>query len=250
MKQIIVLLGLLLLLAGVAPGGAAPLTLDGPSLTFFGAETIGGYEYAASASFALTSDNTDNILTLVLTNTAGQAAGDPAKTLSAVFWDSATVLSPVAAALSSGSAWVNPKNVPLNIGGNYCYDGDLRLTGVNPAPANQGVSSVGIGLFGDGNFGGVPVPANGDAYNILPASGIAGNGNNFNKKYPMANNSMTFTFHTRAASLDVDNVSFHYSSAYDTGVHLTTIPLPPTVVLLGSGLLGLALLRPRSKRQA
>jgi hypothetical protein len=257
MKKLPILISLLLLFTGVVTAGATTITLNGAPLTFSATETIEGYEYADSATFSLTSGISYNTLTLVLTNTSSQAAPAPAQALSAVFWNSATVLSPFSAALTSGSTWVNPKNVELNIGGNYRYDGALPLTGDYHAPANQGVSGVGINLFGKGNFGGTPAKTDGDAYDILPQKGIAEKStNNFDKKYPLANDSMTFTFHTGAASLDIGGVTFHYSSAYE-GLNLTVpdvpnppaVPIPPTAFLLGSGLLGLGLIRFRRREK-
>jgi hypothetical protein len=257
MKKLLSLLSLILLVTAVSTANASSITLDSSHLT----ETVSGqaslavpgpavHDFAASATFTL--DPGSDTLTLTLTNASTQAVTDPAQLVSAIFWNSTTPLTPGSAALTSGSAWVNPSNVTLNIGGNYSYKDALRQTGTDPAPTNQGVSAVGIGLFGDGNFGGLPVPVDGDAYDLLPQLGIAaGHTSPFANKYPLAKNSMTFTFSTSADSITIEDVIFHYSSAY-SGVNLPgdQVPLPPTAFLLGSGLVGMGLLGFRSKRKA
>jgi len=267
MHKFSMFLSVLVLVAGMGTASASTITLDlsHPTQTVSGEAFLavpgpGKYEFAASATFTLTPGSSSNTFTLVLANTSPQAVTAPAQMLSAIFWNSPTTLTPVAAALTSGSGWVNPPNVALNVGGNYSYHGALRQTGVDPAPTNQGVSAVGIGLFAIGNFGATSTKVAGDAYDILPPGGIAGKTTSFKGKYPLANNSMTFTFHTDADAITIGDVIFHYSSAY-TGVNVSAIlpsasgqgnpvPLPPTALLLGSGLLGLGLLGFRRRRKA
>ena len=136
--------------------------------------------------------------------------------LSALFWYSPTTgLTPGSASLTSGSSWVNPSSVAINTGDGYGY---ASSDPTGPHGANQGVSAVGIGFFGDGNFAGYSTPRvhlDGDAYDILPANGISSSGKGFNNKYPLANDSMTFTLTlpTGVTSPDISDVSFQYSSA-------------------------------------
>ena len=207
------------------------------------------YTYAASAKFSLSG----TALTIVLTNKATAAVTDPAEMLSALFWYSPTTgLTPGSASLTSGSSWVNPSSVAINTGDGYGY---ASSDPTGPHGANQGVSAVGIGFFGDGNFAGYSTPRvhlDGDAYDILPANGISSSGKGFNNKYPLANDSMTFTLTlpTGVTSLDISDVSFQYSSAITGPNVVGNVPVPPTALLLGSGLMGMGLLGWRRFRKS
>ena len=153
MKTRIFSLSLLFLL--LTAGNAMAYTIDTllnddpNSLTLTGSS--GGL--AASATFTIS----ENTLTIVLTNTSSSDVLNNARLLTALFWNSSSSLSltNATALLSSGSAVYNGNNTTPtyppgnNVGGEWAY-----LSGLSGAPGgtSQGISSVGLGLFGKLQF--------------------------------------------------------------------------------------------------
>jgi hypothetical protein len=196
------------------------------------------------------------ILTLTLTNTGTADANNPAQVLTGVFFDIAgnPTLTPATAQLAGGSTVVYDPDLPNpfdgNVGGEWAYANFLAST--NPFNATQGVSSAGLGLFGQANFNGpdlaAPTAVNGVNYGILPAAWVpAGDNTGLTQSGGLIFNSVTFTlggFTGPLTNTTISNVGFQYGTAFSETPHPPGVPDGGmTVLLLGGALASLGMMR-------
>jgi len=231
------LVGLAVILyLGATPYGATAITFTGSSGSL-----------SASADFSVVGSN----LQVVLTNTSLVDVVVPVDVLTALFFDVNGVgaLTPVSALLGGGSTvFFDPLPAGGVVGGEFAYASGLAGA---PGGATEGISSSGFGLFGNPNFGGAdlepPAAVNGLQYGLTSAGDNSGTGNAaVTGGNPLIQNSVTFLLTGIPVGFDpstaITNVSFQYGTALTepnvppTG---TPVPEPSTMLLLGSGLLGL-----------
>jgi len=225
---------LILTWLSVAAVSAAPLTLSA---------TQGNL--SASVSFEL--DATGK-LRVVLTNTSPADVLAPADVLTAVFFDIAgnPVLTPVSAVLGAGSTVLFGGTDPGGVvGGEWAYR--AGLTGA-PQAAQQGISSVGLGLFGPPDlFPGTnlegPASPNGLQYGITSAGDNPATGNTpVTGTQPLIQNAVIFTLGgiPEGFQLNISNVSFQYGTDLSEPHLLTHTPEPDSVFLATTGVILLA----------
>jgi hypothetical protein len=201
-------------------------------------------ERAASVNFHV--DNALHQLVVTLTNTSGFAIPDSAHVLTGVFFNMTgnPGLGSVSAVLGGGSNVANggttdPDNV---VGGEWAYLGGgdiLRNT------QRQGISSAGLGVFGDPTFPGNnlngPDAIDGIQYGIANASYVNGQGNGGIETTPLIRDSVVFTL----SGLPVDFNGSFSDVLFQYGTALTEpsfppeqgpgVPAPAGVILLGLG---------------
>lgn len=207
---------------------AAPITVSAVSGT-----------RAASAYFDI---NAAGNLVVVLTNTSTSDALAPIDLLTALFFDIDGVgaLTPVSAMLAGSTVLFGPDGGG-NVGGEWAY-----ASGLSGAPlgATEGISSSGLGLFGQYNFNGVdldsPTAVNGFNYGITSAGDNPATGNaQLTGGEPIIKNSVTFTLSGQNLS-NVDlssavrNVSFQYGTSLSEPN--LRVPEPSSMLLLTLGL--------------
>ena len=204
-----------------------------------------GSNLSASANFNLTG----NVLTVTLTNTSAVDVLNPAQVLTGVFFNSNGTLTPVSALLGPGSVVLfAPAPAGGNVGGEFAY-----ASGLSGAPlgATQGISSAGLGLFGNPNFNGPdldpPDAVNGGNYGITsagddPTTGNTGvTGGPPGNAEPLIQNQVIFTFTVSPGFTleSIEDVSFQYGTTLNDP-NITNVPEPASMLLLGTGLLGIA----------
>jgi hypothetical protein len=197
----------------------------------------------ASVSFDVVGTN----LVVTLTNTSLADVLAPGHVLTGVFFDlpDGVTLTPVSALLGTGSTVFFGPDGGGNVGGEWAY---AALTGPL-APANAGISSTGLGLFGNGNLGGSnlqgPASLDGLQYGITSAVDNPSTGNAaVTGGNALIKNRVVFTLSGIDAGFvpgTISNVGFQY------GTSLNVIPAPAAALL---GVIGLALVAWTRRRAA
>jgi hypothetical protein len=247
-SRIFLFMALLGILVAATPVMADSFTLNSGNNTH--TVSVASGNLAASAAFTLNTGT--GILTVVLTNTSASDVLVPADVLTAFFFGVSgnITLTPVSALLSGGSTVFFGANGGGNVGGEWAYGNSLVGA---PGGLNQGFSSAGFGLFGDGNFNGSdldpPGAVNGLNFGITSAGDNTATGNAaVTGGFPLIKNQVTFTLSGAGSSLSVNGAAFQYGTSLtepcigDCGP-LQLAPEPSSLILLGSGLTGLALLK-------
>lgn len=223
-------MGVLALLICAAPAMADTVTFN-----------VSSGALSAQAVFTTSGSN----LIVTLTNTAASPAANPAMVLTALFFSLAgnPVLTPVSALLGPTSVVLYGPSNGGNMGGEWAYGSGLSGA---PLGAAAGISSSGFGLFGGANFNGAnlqgPAAVDGVQYGLLPAGGNAGGNAAVTGQFGLIQNEVIFTLSGLPAGYtlanSITNVSFQYGTSL--GEPNIPIPEPTSLILFGSGLLGLA----------
>jgi hypothetical protein len=158
-------------------------------------------------------------------------------------------LTPVSGLLSGGSTVIyGSQPAGGNVGGEWAYANSLVGA---PGGADEGISSSGFGLFGPPNlFPGPdlnpPASPDGVNYGLLSTGDNTATGNAGVTGNPLIKNQVTFTLSGLPGGFDpstgITTVSFQYGTAL-TEPNVgggPPVPEPATMILLGSGLIGLA----------
>lgn len=228
-------------LALMAALSTAAVSAHALTFTFTGISGTNGQALSAEATFTVSGTT----LTVVLTNTAAEAASDGANVLDAIYFDVDGVFSfsNGQAALTAGSSL--RKKDGSTASGNP-LNNEWMFDGPKGSPVNR---DFGIGCTGWLDFntnadtfdrvfhGGTGSAGANDNYGLIPTAGISA-GNNSNL---YARNSMTFTF-TVDGGLDEDDISgakVSYGSGGQTVIEHDPVPEPATLAVLGLGALGL-----------
>jgi hypothetical protein len=209
-----------------------------------GTNSATGEALAASASFDIVGSHLE-----VTVSNLGAPVHAPSDILTALFFDlnGAGALTPVKAALGSGSTLLNgPLPAGTTLGDNWEYLGGL--SGV-PGGATRGISSTGLGLFGNGNFGANGQNVDGFGYGIINDNASGGNGHIPTTIFER--NSVVFTLGGISPKFDLANVArveFQYGTQLSPvgpmlGAHL--VPEPSVVVFGGIAMGVLVVLRRR-----
>lgn len=204
---------------------------------------------SASVTFATSGNN----LIVTLTNTSNMDVMAPGDVLTGVFFDlSGTgALTRTTALLAPGST-VNGNGGATgannSVGGEWAYASGLS----GGAPAGQGISSSGLGLFGPGDVfpgsGNLQGPADPDGvqYGITSAGDNPATGNGGISGNGLIQNSVVFTLamgNFNPNTFGVTHVTFQYGTALSetevtgrTVQDVQPVPEPATLAMFGAGL--------------
>jgi hypothetical protein len=230
----------------------------------------GAAEAATSFSFSVGTRSAQAVFDIVagnlqvtLTNTSSTDVVDPVGVLTAVFWNGGgTVSSPISALLNGGSTVTYGPTNGGDVGGEWAYKNGLSGA---PGSATQGISSVGLGLYGPGdrfdtgtNLQG-PTTPDGLQYGLTSAGDNLTTGNAaVTGGFALIKNSVIFTLAGTFNLATITNVWFQYGTDLsepsfpgprDPGGGTPEVPIPAAFPLLaaGVGLLGLESRRRRAK---
>lgn len=212
--------------AGIASVASASVTFSGSSGNL-----------AASAEFDISAGS----LIVRLTNTSAADVMIPAEILTGVYFDvagSPLSLTPVSATLYNGSVVFFGSNGGGNMGGEFAYAAGLSGAA---GGADYGISSSGLGLFGNPNFNGPnlggPAGVDGLQYGITSAGDNLATGNTpVTGGNELIKNAVEFTLSGLPQGFNLNsigNVWFQYGTALDEPQVST--PAPGALALLGLG---------------
>jgi hypothetical protein len=198
---------------------------------------------AASAVF----DFTGTTLTITLTNTSSADVLVPTDVLTGLFFNTTHTLTPVSASLNGSSVFYGSTSNP---GDGWGYASSVSAQGENTAISASGA----VNGLGHSNFSAASNALQGLGYGILSAGDNSATGNTEVTGHgPLIKNSVLFTL-TAASGFALselgNGVVFQYGTALsDTHYGSNTpVPEPSTMLLLGSGLLGLIGFRNRFRK--
>ena len=232
MKKLLLVIGLAVMLACTA-GTAGAFSLDGSGNATDGTSTANFAIVGGNLQVTLSTTSVAVVPTDVLTALFFSITGDPG-------------LTSLSAVLGSGSFITagGTTDAGGGVGGEWAYSNGLSVAQF--PGANSGISSTGLGVFGSPTFPGTnlagPAAVDGGQYGMV--GGIAANANTPVKTDPLIENTVVFTLGGFSGALgDIDNVGFQYGTSL--GEVPPQVPEPGMLLLLGSGLAGLAFYRRR-----
>jgi hypothetical protein len=223
--------------------GATSLTVNSTAVN---AET--GQSLAAQVKFQVSGGNL--VVTLKNISTADVLA--PTDVLTGVFFNLGATLTPISAQLATGSTvWFGASNGG-NVGGEWAYSNGLSGA---PGGANSGISSTGLGLFGNANFNGSnlqgPTSVDGLQYGLTSAGDNSGTGNSaVTGGFALIKSGVVFTLSGITSNFDPSTAITGVSFQYGTALNETRTNVPDgglTALLLGISFSGLGLIVRRRK---